>query len=79
MEKRSGNLKANFSEIARDLGISRGTIYRVINQSPLVAPDTRNRVIEALNRHGYYTHRRIRRSRILFDFCKRKGYYYGSL
>lgn len=70
MEKRSGNLKANFSEIARDLGISRGTIYRVINQSPLVAPDTRNRVIEALNRHGYYTHRRIRRSRILFDFCK---------
>lgn len=70
MDKRSGNLKTNFTEIARELNISRGTIYRVVNQSPLVAPETRSRVIEALNRHGYYTHRRIRHSRICFDFCE---------
>ena len=70
MEKRSGNLKTNFSEIARELGISRVTVYRVVNQSPLVAPATRTRVLEVLNRHGYYTHRRIRHSRICFDFCQ---------
>ena len=63
-------MKTNFSEIARELGISRGTVYRVVNHSPLVAPETRSRVVEALNRHGYFTHRCIRRSRICFDFCE---------
>lgn len=69
MEKRKGNLKTNFSEIARELQVSRGTIYRVVNQSPLVAPATRTKVIEALNKNGYFTHHRFRKSRILFDFC----------
>ncbi len=68
MVKRSGNLKVNFAEIARELGISVMTLYRVVNQAPSVSSRTRSRVIEALNRHGYFTHKRIKQVKILFDF-----------
>ncbi len=68
MEKRSGSLKVNFAAIARELGISVMTLYRVVNQSPNVSSATRSRVTEALNRYGYFTHKRIRQVRILFDF-----------
>ena len=72
MEKRSGSLKTNFSQIARELGISRGTVYRVVNHSPLVKPETRAKVISALNRNGYFRHRQIHISKVLFDFCDNK-------
>ncbi len=74
MVKRSGNLKINFTEIARELGVSVMTLYRVVNQSPLVSRKTRGRVIEALNRHGYFTHKRIKQVRILFDFITGNRY-----
>jgi DNA-binding LacI/PurR family transcriptional regulator len=69
MEPRRGNLKVNFREIARELEISVMTLYRVVNQSPQVGAATRARVTEALNRHGYFVHRKARRTRVLFDFC----------
>ncbi len=74
MVKRTGNLKVNFAAIARELGISVMTLYRVVNQSPLVSSKTRNRVIEALNRHGYFTHKRFKKVKILFDFLAGNGY-----
>lgn len=67
MEKRE-NGKINFRELARSLGISVMTLYRVLNNVPTVRSDTRARVVEALNRHGYYTHAPRRESRVLFDF-----------
>jgi len=69
MEPRRGNLKLNFREIARELDISPMTLYRVVNQSPEVSAATRARVTEALNRNGYFVHRKKRRTRVLFDFC----------
>ncbi len=74
MQKRTGNLKVNFAEIARELDISVMTLYRVVNQSPLVSSRTRSRVIEALNRHGYFTHKRIKKVKILFDFISGNSY-----
>ncbi len=68
MVKRTGNLKVNFAEIARELDISVMTLYRVVNQSPLVSRKTRTRVINALNRHGYFTHKNIKQIKVLFDF-----------
>jgi len=68
MEPRRGNLKINFREIARELDISPMTLYRVVNQSSNVSPATRARVTEALNRHGYFSHSKKRKTLVLFDF-----------
>jgi DNA-binding LacI/PurR family transcriptional regulator len=72
MNPREGSLKVNFSEIARELKLSPMTIYRVVNNAPLVRRETRARVIEALNEHGYYTHKSPRKIKVLFDFTEHK-------
>ena len=41
------------SEIAKKLGISRGTLSRVLNNHPNVNPETRKRVLEALKELNY--------------------------
>ena len=41
------------SEIAKKLGISRGTVSRVLNNHPNVKPETRKRVLEALKELNY--------------------------
>lgn len=43
----------NTSEIAKLLGISRGTVSRVINNNPNVKPATRKMVLRALEEYGY--------------------------
>lgn len=43
----------NTSEIAKLLGISRGTVSRVINNNPNVKPETREMVLKALEEYGY--------------------------
>ncbi len=68
MERRTGSSRVNFCEIARSLGISPMTVYRVVNNTPNVRRETRARVIDALNRHGYYTHTPARNIKCLFDF-----------
>jgi DNA-binding LacI/PurR family transcriptional regulator len=79
MEPRSGNLKTNFRGIARELDISAMTLYRVLNNSPLVRRETRVRVIDALNRHGYYTHKPHKSIKTLFDFTDHEYLtYYGK-
>ena len=69
MGMKNGIGKINFKEIARELGISVMTLYRVLNNESSVKPDTRARVTEALNRYGFYTHKPSREIRIIFDFC----------
>ena len=68
MERRIGSLNVNFREIARELGLSPMTIYRVVNLDPCVSRETRERVTDALNRCGFFTHRRGKRFKVLFDF-----------
>ncbi len=68
MEPRSGSCKVNFQQIARELDISVMTLYRVVNNQPTVRRETRARVIEALNRHGYFTHKPQTNIKVLFDF-----------
>lgn len=68
MKIRQGNLKVNFTQIARELEISVMTIYRVVNNAPRVSRATRIRVTDALNRYGYFTHRNSPVNRVLFDF-----------
>ncbi len=70
MEKRSGSLNVNFTGIARELGISVMTVYRVVNDLPCVRRETRVRVLEALNRHGYFTHKPHKNLKVLFDFTE---------
>ncbi len=67
MERRDHG-KINFCELARSLGISPMTIYRVVNNEPCVRRETRARVVDALNRYGYYTHTPRKNIKVLFDF-----------
>lgn len=79
MERR-GNGKINFCELARSLGISSMTIYRVLNNVPCVRLETRAKVIDALNRHGYYTHTPCKNIKVLFDFTEHPYLsYYGRV
>jgi len=79
MEPRIGNCKVNFSEIARELGITTMTLYRVVNNNPKVKRETRARVIDALNRYGYYTHKPQKNIKVLFDFTEHEYLtYYGK-
>ena len=70
MEPRQGINKVNFRELARELDISVMTLYRVLNNVPSVRPETRRRVIDALNRHGFYALRQTKRIRVIFDFSE---------
>lgn len=59
--------RVNFRQIARQLGISVMTVYRVVNHAPLVREETRQRVIEALNWNGYFVNKRKDVMTIVFD------------
>ena len=79
MEARD-NGKLNFKALATSLGISRMTIYRVLNNAPGVRRTTRSRVIEALNRYGQRSYATQRKTKVLFDFCTHPYLtYYGEL
>jgi len=45
--------RATISDVARRSGVSKQTVSRVINQSPLVAPETRERVQAVIDQLGY--------------------------
>ncbi|MCG8571817.1 MAG: LacI family transcriptional regulator [Spirochaetes bacterium] len=47
------NREINSSEIAKLAGISRGTVSRVINNNPNVAPQTREHVLKIIKEQGY--------------------------
>ena len=57
MGQKNENSLINFKELARELHVSVMTVYRVLNNEPSVRPATRQRVVEALNRYGYYAHK----------------------
>lgn len=45
--------RATINDIARMAGVSKKTVSRVINHSPLVRPETRERVNALMREHGY--------------------------
>ena len=57
----NGNLHVNFSLIARELGISVMTIYRVINNAPHVSEKMRAAVISRLNSYGFFSRRKLQK------------------
>lgn len=67
MEPKKFITKINMRQLARDLGISVMTLYRVLNNEPTVRPATRKRVIDALNKRGYYANQETAR-KIVVDF-----------
>ncbi len=49
----AGRRPANMDDVARLAGVSHQTVSRVLNGSELVRPQTRDRVLEAIDRLGY--------------------------
>lgn len=45
--------KATISDIARESGFSESTVSLVINNSPKISSDTRAKVLQTIERHGY--------------------------
>jgi LacI family transcriptional regulator len=63
--------KATIYEVAREAGVSRQTVSRVINGRPDVAPETRKRVKEVIEKLGY------RPSAIARSLSQRRSYTFG--
>src|ERR1700757_1403808 len=53
MENHSGVKPPTLNDVAKVLGLSHQTVSRVINNHPRVLPETRERVIQAINALGY--------------------------
>ncbi len=58
----------NCEEMARELGLSVKTVYRVMANSAQVKEDTRRRVIQSLNRHGFFAARCKAQQNVVFNF-----------
>ena len=51
--RRSTTAKSTINDVARMAGVSKKTVSRVINDSPLVRPDTRDKVLALMRQIGY--------------------------
>lgn len=72
--------RVNFRKIAEELNVSHMTLYRVINNVQEVKESTRTRVIEALNRHGYYRNERVKPQTVIIDVDRsERSFYMRSL
>lgn len=77
MKKRPDG-SVNFRQVARELGISVMTVYRVVNGDVHVRHQMRQKVIDELNRRGCFVYSPQRQIRILFDFTNHPYLsYYG--
>lgn len=59
----SRSMPVSMADIARIAGVSKPTVSRVLNGSPLVAVETRTRVLEAASAHGYAVNRNAQKLR----------------
>jgi DNA-binding LacI/PurR family transcriptional regulator len=51
--RRTSSNKATIKDVARLSGVSTQTVSRVLNDRPDVSPDTREKILEVINRLGY--------------------------
>ena len=63
--KRSRSMTVNMGDIARLANVSKPTVSRALNGSPLVTSETRERVLEVARAHGYAVNRNAQRLRQL--------------
>ena len=56
------------ADIAAELGLSRSTVTRVLRNDSSVRRETRKRVVDHLNRIGYYNQTRVAKEKILFCY-----------
>jgi len=59
-----------YTEIAKEAGVNVKTLYRVLNNEPLVKETTRKRIIDALNRNGCFEQRVTAAENVVFDVMK---------
>ena len=53
-------MPVTLADIARELGVSKMTVSRAINDNPLISPETRNRVLEVARRLNYQPNQHAR-------------------
>lgn len=64
-------MRKTYRDIAAELSLHVKTVYRVLNNEPNVLPATRQRVIAALNRNGFFDAARIGKERIVIGLPER--------
>lgn len=64
-------MRKTYRDIAAELSLHVKTVYRVLNNEPNVLPATRQRVIAALNRNGFFDAARIGKERIVIELPER--------
>lgn len=64
-----------YKTVAEDAGVSEKTVARVIHNSGLVSSATRKRVIDALNRGGFFMQKQSLATNVVFVLSKNDFYY----
>lgn len=64
-------MKKTYQDIAAELSLSVKTVYRVLNRAPNVRPETRDRVVAALNHYGFFDAARIGKEKVIIEFMLR--------
>lgn len=80
-DRPSRSMAVNMADIARLANVSKPTVSRVLNDSPLVSKETRERVLEVARQHGYAVNRNAQKLRqlrtdtiaVLLDFSSHRG------
>lgn len=79
--RRARSMTVNMDDIARLANVSKPTVSRVLNNSPLVTSETRERVLKVAREHGYAVNRnaqKLRQARtdtvaVVLDFGSHRG------
>lgn len=79
--RRGRSMAVNMDDIARLANVSKPTVSRVLNNSPLVTSETRERVLQVAREHGYAVNRnaqKLRQTRtdtvaVVLDFGSHRG------
>jgi len=60
MDGRSGKRRVTMHDVARRAGVSQSTVSLVVNNNPIVATETRDRVNRAIEELGFRANRSAR-------------------
>jgi DNA-binding LacI/PurR family transcriptional regulator len=63
VDRQTRSMAINMGDIARLANVSKPTVSRALNNSPLVTPETRERVLDVARAHGYAVNRNAQRLR----------------
>lgn len=80
-ERQTRSMAINMGDIARLANVSKPTVSRALNGSPLVTKETRDRVLEVARVHGYAVNRNAQKLRqvrtdtiaVVLDFSTHRG------